>query len=424
MEFFTSPEDLRGWVKIQESPDLAATKIIELIGVGDEQDVVDTCRAIYNGGESNDVDNASKILFGVLAKHNLTEMTKEGQMKNKKMTRDAQIMRQPGEYDMPLRICPKLPFSVGKRLISTYNCRHYCLDSIVFDDDPLRVFCAEALWRRHVMDKFSREWKNKEGKWVGGYINERFQVCQDHSGNQMELANEERTRKPRPHQYSIERRLSEGRGEETYDLTASSKKIIKLASTEKDNNYNPDDDKIYQMFSDIIEMKESGVSDEDVLSQVSDHYGESIFNVAKVHKMASKELQRHNGTVYACVNTNKLSKKAQAVSMPTNATMVSKSDVEVVNLGSGQKTTLKMSTPVVMVESGGGQVFQIVDGPDAGQQFKLSNASDSIAFGTVDGANGQIQEAADELGLNEVTPSKPSLQQTQKGPEEFPINVE
>lgn len=424
MEFFTSPEDLKGWVKIQESPDLAATKIIDLIGADDEQDVVDTCRAIYNGGESNDADNASKILFGVLAKHNLTEITKEGQMKNDKMKREAQIMRQPGEYNMPLRICPKLPFSVGKRLISTYNCRHYCLDSIVFDDDPLRVFCGEALWRRHVMDKFSREWKDKEGKWVGGYINERFQVSHDQSGNQMELANDERTRKPRPHQYSIERRLSEGRGEETYDLTASSKNIIRLASTERDNNYNPDDDKLFQMFSDIIEMKESGVGDEDVLSMVSDHYGESIFNVAKVHKLASKELQRHNGTLYACVNSNKLTKKAQAATIPPNSTMVSKSDVEVINLGNGQKTTLKMETPVVMVESAGGQIFQIVGGPDAGQQFKLSNASDSTAFGVIDGVNGSIQEAADELGLNETTPSKPSLKQTQQGPKEFPINVE
>ena len=204
MEFFTSPEDLKGWVKTQESPDEAALKIMDIIGKNEEMDIVDTCRAIFEGEQETGVDNASKILFSVLAKHNLTEI-KEGKM-NDKLKKEAQIMRQPGEYDMPLRICPKLPFSVGKRLISTYNCRHYCLDSVVFDDDPERIYCAEALWRRHVADKFSREWKDKDGKWVGGYINERFQVYKDDGGNQMELANDERTRKPRPHQYSIERR--------------------------------------------------------------------------------------------------------------------------------------------------------------------------------------------------------------------------
>ena len=228
MDFFTSPQDLKGWVKSQESGDSAAQKIIELIGPQEEQDIVETCRAIY---EQED-NNASEVLFEVLAKHNLTQI-KEGDMKGK-MRREADSGIQRGQaplyQSMPLRVCPKLPYSAGKRVISTWNCREHCLDSIVLDDDPLRVYCAEALWRRHVMDKFSREFKDKEGKWVGGYINERFQVFHDDGGNQMELANEERTRKPRPHQYSIERRLSEGRGEETYDLTAASQKLVKVFS--------------------------------------------------------------------------------------------------------------------------------------------------------------------------------------------------
>lgn len=422
MQFFTSPEDLRGWVKIQDSPDLAASKILDLIGSDDEQDVVDTCREIFNGEKSDDVNNASKILFGVLAKHNLTELTKEGKMENNKIKKEAQMMRQDSVYgQMPMRICPKLPFSVGKRLISTYNCRHYCLDSIVFDDDPLRVFCAEAIWRRHVMDKFSREWKDKDGKWVGGYINDRFEVSHDQSGNQMELANGERTRKPRPHQYSTERRLSEGRGEETFDLTASSNKVIKLASTDKDNNYNPNDDKIFQMFSDIIDMKEAGISDEDILSKVSDHYNESIFNVAKVHKMASKQLKVHNGVVYAYGDTV-MSKTSQVQgTLPNNSTLISKDNIEVISLEDGKKTLLKMETPFVMVENGQNPVYQIVEGADAGRRFKLVNASDSIAFGSIDDAEGSIQEAADELGLNEATP----IQSSQKSiPGEFPIIVE
>ena len=262
MQFFTSPEDLRKWVKVQESPDSASQRIMKIVGGEKQQDIIDTCRNIF---EEKDSSTAAKVLYQILAKYNLVEI-REGTMQNK-MIREAQIMRQPGEYDMPLRVCPKLPFSVGKRLISTYNCRHYCLDSLVLDDDPNRVYCAEALWRRHVMDKFSREFKNDEGKWVGGYINERFQVNHDFSGNQMGLSHGERTRKPRPHQYSTERRLEEARGAETTDLTASSQKMVKLASAETPKEEN----NVYQIFNDIIEMRESGLCDEDILIKISEH---------------------------------------------------------------------------------------------------------------------------------------------------------
>jgi hypothetical protein len=34
----------------------------------------------------------------------------------------------------------------------------------------------ETIWRENVMDKYSRPYKNKEGDWVGGYINKRFEV--------------------------------------------------------------------------------------------------------------------------------------------------------------------------------------------------------------------------------------------------------
>jgi len=284
MRFFTSPEDLKGWVKVQESPDSAALRIVEIVGKGEEQDIVDTCRSIFDG--DND-DVASQVLYEVLARHNLAQI-KEGNMKNDKIKREAQIYRgeAPLYQDMPMRVCPKLPRSVG-RVVNTIHCRDRCLDALALDDDPKRVYCAEAMWRRHIMDKFAREFKDKDGKWVGGYINERFQVFHDDGGNQMELANDERTRKPRPHQYSIERRLSEARGEETYDLTASMcERMTKTASSSAVLVI--DDEEVYKIFSEILEMSDSGASYEDILSQVSENNETHITTVASVYKMAMK----------------------------------------------------------------------------------------------------------------------------------------
>jgi hypothetical protein len=34
----------------------------------------------------------------------------------------------------------------------------------------------ETLWRTHIMDKYSRPYRDDDGKWVGGYINKRFEV--------------------------------------------------------------------------------------------------------------------------------------------------------------------------------------------------------------------------------------------------------
>lgn len=34
----------------------------------------------------------------------------------------------------------------------------------------------EAIWRGTIMDKYSRPYRDKEGNWVGGYINKRFEV--------------------------------------------------------------------------------------------------------------------------------------------------------------------------------------------------------------------------------------------------------
>ena len=34
----------------------------------------------------------------------------------------------------------------------------------------------ETIWRENIMDKYSRPYKNKEGNWVGGYLNKRFEI--------------------------------------------------------------------------------------------------------------------------------------------------------------------------------------------------------------------------------------------------------
>ena len=34
----------------------------------------------------------------------------------------------------------------------------------------------ETIWRENIMDKYSRPYKNKDGEWVGGYIQKRFEV--------------------------------------------------------------------------------------------------------------------------------------------------------------------------------------------------------------------------------------------------------
>jgi len=203
---------------------------------------------------------------------------------------------------------------VGKRLISTYNCRHYCLDSITFDDDPERVYCGETLWRKHVMDKFSREWKDpKTGEWVGGYINKRFyvfpdagtpgnpDVARDH-GNRMSLKPWERTRIPRKHEWSIERRLQEQREPDSTksitlaDAITSSPNMIKLSSAEVKTA--SDDGIVEKIFSETIDLHNSGVSSEDIALSLSEKYSQPIDKVVRIQTIAFQKMSSHQADVY------------------------------------------------------------------------------------------------------------------------------
>ena len=248
--FFRSPKDLASWVaKLGASK--AATVISNLPRVGDKAaDIAETTKRIVEAGD----DNAAGVLFDILKVAGVTEdevaKTEDGVeqvraadelLRGKVITADehasmvkrAYVQRQVVNFDMPLRLCPK---RMGKEIVSTYNCRHYCSDSFTLDDDPMRVYCAEMLWRRHVADKFSSDQQDRQtGELVGGYINERFYKFPDagtpdnpdvprDGGNPMMLKPGERTRAPRPHQWSVERRMQEAREKgSTKDVTLGKK---------------------------------------------------------------------------------------------------------------------------------------------------------------------------------------------------------
>ena len=97
MQFFTSPEDLRGWVKSQPTPDEAVTKIMDIFQdeqngqPSGEEDIVETCKAIYTEDEDG---NASKVLFGILAKHDITQLKEAKSGKGvKNMNKKAQAVQ-------------------------------------------------------------------------------------------------------------------------------------------------------------------------------------------------------------------------------------------------------------------------------------------------------------------------------------------
>jgi len=105
------------------------------------------------------------------------------------------------------RFCPKT-----RNLVSTYLCRFHCLDGLAIDD--AQILCGEAIWRQAVMDKFSREYKDKDGKWKGGYLRKRFIVHQDEVGRPYQLKPGHRSAPIHEDAWSIEKRLQEMRRSE------------------------------------------------------------------------------------------------------------------------------------------------------------------------------------------------------------------
>jgi rubrerythrin len=118
----------------------------------------------------------------------------------------AYLMTGPGEN----RMCPKI-----RKPVSTFICRYHCLDGLNVDDaEPI---CGEAIWRQAVMDKFSREYRDKDGNWVGGYLNKRFETHRDDGGHPMLLKPGQRSAPIHEDAWSTEKRMQEMRRSEGKD---------------------------------------------------------------------------------------------------------------------------------------------------------------------------------------------------------------
>ena len=328
MRYFTSPEDLALWVLSNKNANDAISKIADVIGIADLS-IKEGCSAIFNNnlqkervkdkdGLDKDTKVAAKALYTALSEYGLTEIQKQGEVKmsNKKsdLKKEAQY-RQPGpaivynrETDNNYNLTPW-----RRDRDEMYGFIHRNPDMISFSEDPNMVYSGEALWRAYIMDKFTRDYKDESGRVVGGYINDRFQVFHDVAGNQMELANGERTRKPRPHQYSTERRLEEARGEKCKDIEplASSNDMVKLAAKDAVSSEDKKGINIFEMFKDVVDMKQAGLKDEDIICKIAEHYERNVIDVAAIHKLATRQTTAHQNIIYAA-STEDLKKKVEA----------------------------------------------------------------------------------------------------------------
>lgn len=106
------------------------------------------------------------------------------------------------------RMCPKI-----RNVVSTFTCRYHCLDGLVIDDH--QVLCGEAIWRQSVMDKFSREYRDADGNWVGGYIDNRFEVDRVTHEHPALLKPGQRNAPINEDAWSTEKRLQEMRRDES-----------------------------------------------------------------------------------------------------------------------------------------------------------------------------------------------------------------
>ena len=381
-------------------------------------------------------------MFGVLARHNLTSMKKEA--KGIKMEKTTQ--KPPAQYKKTSGVGEPnqsrqrngwvrgmrnkwnrsvegfnegTPWRVDRDQM--YDFTHYYTDAISFDEDPTRVYSGEAIWRSYIMDKYSSEYQDEKGKWVGGYINDRFYVFPDagtpdnpdvprDGGNQLGLAPGERTRKPRPHQYSTERRLEEARGVKTTDLmaaAASVKPIAKIASSKLPIERHSD--KVYNIFKDTIEMREAGFEYETMISKVAEHYNASLIGVAQIDAFAQKLKNKHAGAFYS------LEKTAAPQTFVAHR----------------QAPIMSNNTPSILPEGTtvrhlGGNNYEAVNSPSGIQQFYFVNPQDAVELPNLDT---EVQRGAEETGLLDDTDVKhiqnfPEGQAPQQGVQEnidFPV---
>lgn len=415
-DFFKNPEDLSAWIKSRKSPDEATLSLMNIIKEDvndpipdDEQEISDTCKAIY---DEEDAGSAAKLLFGVLARHNITTLRKAANMKKEAQAVESRQRNNwvRGERNKWNRCVDGFNEGTPWRLErdKMYNFTHYYTDNVQFDEDPKHVYSGEAIWRMYVMDKFYRDYQNDKGEVVGGYINDRFYRfptagtpsnpdVDRFGGNPLMLGKGEKTRKPRPHQYSTERRLEEARGNKTYDLEATAKSshpIIKISS--KMDVADREHNNVYKIFRDTLDMREAGVDYATMLKAIAHHYGTTVLNVEEIDRVAQGLKSKHNGMIYA------MDKKAQSQNWMDDGSIAGRNiridgDNVVAEDLNGNAIGLNPGTIITKVP-GNDNVFEIVSGSPVGTKVKnivFENGNSFVSMST------PIQDDATELGLNE-----------------------
>ena len=425
-DYFQNPEDLQAWVRSRGTYDAAAQELMEMINTeedfseipDDEQDIVDTCQAIFEENR----DNASEILFGVLAKHQITTLTKKA---SNHMEKQAQSeSRQRNDWTWGARnkwnrsvdgFNDGTPWRVARD--KYYDFTHYATDEIKFDEDPQHIYSGESIWRTYVMDKFYRDYKDEDGHVVGGYINDRFYVFptagtpanpdvpRDH-GNQMSLADGERTRKPKPYEYSVERRLEEARGDKLESITIAAEVFNNVIRVSKNTDEDIYEDRMYNMFKDTLDMREAGIDYELMIESISDHYSASILGVAQVDRVAQKLLTKHAQYGYEA-------NVAQVQKLSEIAGRTQGSNIEIVD-NSGARAITGGETPTeILLDKGTTfvgvpdmpNVFEITDSPVNASLIGARIGFQDMNFEV--GIQPDIQQGADELGLNDLDTPEP-----------------
>ena len=138
----------------------------------------------------------------------------------------------------------------------------------------------ETIWRENIMDKYSRPYKDKEGNWVGGYLNKRFEIDRNiPPENNMQLKPGQ-TRKPILPEYgNTESRLLAARAAGEIEGANDKSKPFnwKEASRKKKAIYEEEDDlggkwlkdqgeQVDEMFPDLSSFEGNKVPDEDIRS--------------------------------------------------------------------------------------------------------------------------------------------------------------
>lgn len=334
-QFFTNTKDLSSWIRQFPSGNSAADALVNAINSTSEdqsildavqnntRDIINYCNKIHEENQNSDED--AQILYMRLSEFKLANIKKANISKGVCMKKEAQGEQEEsrqrnnwvrGERNKWSRTIEgfneNTPWRRDRDKI--YDFTHNSTDKISFSEDPSKVYSGEALWRMYIMDKFTREYQDKDGHWVGGYINDRFYVFPDAGtpsnpdvprdfGNQMGLALGERTRKPKSENWSVERRMEDARGNKTADLEVSASSFTRQVKTASANIHEAGSDRVYNIFRDVLGMREDGLSYEKRLELISDHYNTKINHVAQIEKEVEKLIKKHNGVGYKIAQT-------------------------------------------------------------------------------------------------------------------------